>query len=165
VTKNRQLFGQDYWATLPQRYRISPGGRARETFDGFRPQKPLARLAAEGRRGCGELAEVGHFHLDLYGNYVPGLCAGLAIRRDDLGAPLNPEDYPLISRLFAGGIGDQRAYAAEMYGFPEGGLRSMPSKLAYGSKCEVCYEVRRFLVVDKGVDSRELAPRGHYLYG
>jgi hypothetical protein len=161
----RQLFGEDYWATLPQRYWISPGGRALETFGRFRPQKSLARLAAEGSRGCPELAEVGHFHLDLYGNYIPGLCAGLAVRRDDLGAPLNPEDYPLISRLFAGGIGALVAYAAEVHGFPEGGLCSAPSKSAYGSKCEVCYEVRRFLVVDKGVDSRELAPRGHYLYG
>jgi hypothetical protein len=154
----RQRFGEDYWATLPQRYWISPGGRALETFGRFRPQKSLARLAAEGSRGCAELAEVGHFHIDLYGNFIPGLCAGLAIRRADLGAPLNPEDYPLISRLFAGGIGALVAHAAEIHGFT-------PSRPAYGSKCEVCFEVRRFLVVDKGVDSRELAPRGHYLYG
>jgi hypothetical protein len=74
-----------------------------------------------------------------------------------LGTPLNPEEYPIISRLFSGGIGEFVSYAAETYGFKA-------SKPAYASKCELCYEVRRFLVVDQGLDSKELQPHGHYLY-
>lgn len=152
------LFGENYVANLPRRYWISPGGRALDTFGKFGTQKSVSQLAAESRRGCAELAEVTHFHIDLYGNYVPGLCAGLSIRREDLGTPLDPEAYPLISHLFAGGVGALLDYAAEAYGFGA-------SKAAYGSKCELCYEIRRFLVVDKEMDSRELGPRGHYLYG
>jgi organic radical activating enzyme len=154
----QELFGEDYVEKLPSRYWISPGGRALETFGRFAAGKSVDRLAAEGSRGCDELAEVSHFHLDLYGNYVPGLCAGFSIRREDLGSPLDSEEYPMISRLYAKGIGELVAYATERYGFAL-------SKPTYGSKCELCYEVRRFLVIDREVDSKELQPRGHYLYG
>lgn len=152
------LFGQNYIQNLPHRYWISPGGRALETFGDFSRRKSAAQLAAEGRLGCSELAGVNHFHLDLYGNYIPGLCAGLSIRREDLGATLDAEEYPIITRLYSGGVGDLLAYAAQKYAF-------RASQPAYASKCELCYEVRRFLVVDKEVDSKELQPRGHYLYG
>ncbi|GAB4526948.1 MAG: radical SAM protein [Anaerolineae bacterium] len=154
----QELFGQDYIKHLPRRYWIAPGGRALETFGRLSRKKPIAQLAAEGRPGCKELAGVSHFHLDLYGNYIPGLCAGLSIRREDLGSPLDANEYPIISRLYTGGIGEFVSYAAEAHGFKA-------SEPAYGSKCELCYEVRRFLVVDKGLDSRELQPRGHYMYG
>jgi hypothetical protein len=154
----QDLFGEDYVEKLPSRYWISPGGRALETFGGFSPGKSVDQLTAEGGRGCSELAGVSHFHVDLYGNYVPGLCSGLSIQRDDLGTTLNPEEYPIISRLFSGGIGEFVAYAAETYGFKA-------SKPAYASKCELCYEIRRFLMVDRGIDSKELQPHGHYLYG
>jgi hypothetical protein len=154
----QELFGEDYVEKLLSRYWISPGGRALETFGGFSPVKPADQLAAEGSQGCGELAGVSHFHMDLYGYFVPGLCAGLSIWRDDLGSPLTSEEYPIISHLFAGGIGEFVSYTAETYGFEV-------SKLAYASKCELCYEIRRFLVVDQGVDSKELQPDGHYLYG
>jgi hypothetical protein len=154
----QERFGDDYVEKLPSRYWISPGGRALETFGSYSSGKSADQLVAEGGQGCSELAGVSHFHLDLYENYVPGLCAGLSIRRDDLGTPLAPEDYPIISRLFAGGIGEFVAYAAETYGF-------RASQPTYASKCELCYEIRRFLVVDQGIDSKELQPCGHYLHG
>jgi organic radical activating enzyme len=153
----QELFGQDYIQQLPHRYWISPGGRALETFGGFSERKSPARLTDEGSRGCSELAGVSHFHMDLYGNYIPGLCAGLSIRREHLGAPLDAEEYPIISRLYTEGVGALLAYAAERYAF-------QASKPTYASKCELCYEIRQFLVVDKGVDSKELQPRGHYLF-
>ena len=152
------LFGEDYLANLPSRYWISPGGRALETFGRFAPQKSVAELVATSSRGCAELTEVSHFHIDLFGNYVPGLCAGLSIRREDLGEPLGPDQYPIISRLYSKGIGGFLAYVAGEYGF-------VASRPAYASKCDLCYEVRRYLVVDKDVDSHELQPGGHYLYG
>ena len=67
------------------------------------------------------------------------------------------EEYPIISRLYMKGIGEFLEYAAEKYDFKA-------SETGYASKCELCYEIRWFLVVDQGVDSHELQPRGHYLY-
>jgi len=154
----QELFGEDYVEKLPSRYWISPGGRALETFGRFSPGKSVDQIAAKGSGGCHELSDVSHFHLDLYGYYVPGLCAGLSIHRDDLGSPLDARQYPIISRLYSSGIGGFIAYAAETHGFK-------PLKPAYASKCELCYEVRRFLVVERGVDTKELQPRGHYVYG
>lgn len=151
-------FGDGYVAALPCRYWISPGGRALETFSGNIRGISIDRLSVDGSGGCSELAETSHFHMDLYGHYIPGLCSGLAIRRDDLAAPLDPESYPIISRLYARGIGEFLAYARERFEFH-------PSRSLYGSKCELCYEIRRFLVVNRGLTSHELQPVGHYVYG
>ena len=41
--------------------------------------------------------------MDLFGNYIPGLCAGLAIRGEDLGTPLREQDYPVLQRLYTQG--------------------------------------------------------------
>lgn len=150
-------FGDDYLRKLPERYWISPGGRALDTFGPFRLQKPAAVLTAEAGP-CRELAETGHFHLDLFGNYVPGLCAGLAINRDDLGGILHRDAYPILTVLHAEGIGGLLELAERRYDF-------QPKRSAYGSKCELCYEIRQFLVTEKKVDSHELQPRGHYLNG
>ncbi len=158
IEEYQQHFGQAYLETLSRRYWISPGGRALETFGAFAAPQSIEQIIAEQRGGCAELAEVGHFHLDLYGNYIPGLCAGLSIRRDDLGQPLEPEEYPILSRLFSGGIGAFLAYAVEGFGFHA-------SDQGYTSKCHLCYAIRRFLVVERELDSHELQPRGHYLYG
>jgi len=154
----QRRFGEDYCETLPGRYWISPGGRALDTFGKFSAKKPVSQIIATSRGGCSELAEVGHFHIDLYGNYVPGLCAGLSIRRKDLGSPLSSEEYPIISRLYLKGIGEFVSYATGEYDFKASDTR-------YASKCALCYEIRRFLVVDQGIDSHELQPCGHYLYG
>lgn len=150
-----QRFGARYIATLPQRYWISSGGRALETFGQYAPKYSVAAILSRNNQGCGELANVSHFHIDLYGNYVPGLCAGLAIRCEDLGAPLNPEDYPILSRLYAQGIGGLVTYTHDVYGVT-------PPAAEYASKCHLCYALRRVLVVEKGLDSHELQPQRHY---
>lgn len=150
-------FGDGYIAHLPHRYWITPGGRALETFAAFRPPRPLAEILEGETGGCRELADASHFHIDLYGNYIPGLCSGLAIHRDDLGRPLREEEYPILIRLFSKGIGSFVHYAAERYGF-------QPSRSSYGWKCELCFEARRYLVIHQKVESKELQPPGHYLY-
>ena len=111
---------------------------------------------ATNPRGCREPGEVNHFHIDLYGNYVPGLCAGLSIKREDLGTPLIQEEYPIISRLYGKGIGEFVKHAVEKYGFKA-------SEKGYACKCDLCYAVRRFLVAEKEYNSKELQPTQHYL--
>jgi len=151
-----ELFGEDYLSGLLRRYRVTPGGRALELFRETYPRRSVAEWAAGG--GCRELAGTFHFHIDLYGNYVPGLCAGFAIECGDLGAPLAPEKYPLLTRLYAGGIGAALEYAAKEFGF-------RPARETYAAKCELCFELRRFIVVECGAELSELRPVGHYLYG
>jgi hypothetical protein len=154
IAEYEALFGSGYLEKIPGRYWISPGGRALETFAPFRKQQTAADLAACSGP-CRELAETGHFHLDLFGNYIPGLCAGLAINREDLGTRLSPGDYPVLTVLYNAGVGGLLELVAERHGY-------RPRRTSYGSKCELCHEIRKFLVVETGTGSRELLPRQHY---
>ena len=83
------------------------------------------------------------------------LCTGLSIRSQDLGKPLSDSDYPLINRLYSAGIGALVAYAKDEFDFT-------PGKSAYGSKCKLCFEIRRFLVNQKKKENHELQPLDHY---
>ncbi|MBN2007712.1 radical SAM protein [candidate division KSB1 bacterium] len=151
-------FGEDYLENLPNRYWISKGGRALETFAPFQRRIPLDELLTLEQSGCSELMVTSHFHIDLYGNYVPGLCSGISIRQNDLGTQLIDADYPLINLLYHSGISGLLSYAEKDFSF-------VPAQEAYGIKCKLCYEIRRFLVIKKGWKSHELQPEGHYRFG
>lgn len=147
-------FGRDYLQRLPERYWISAGGRALETFGCFGPQLSPADLAVKSGP-CRELDDTSHFHLDLFGNYIPGLCAGLAIDRDDLGRTLPRDDYPILTALYSKGVGGLLEMAEREFDFH-------PQRTSYGSKCELCYEIRKFMVTEKEFESHELQPVEHY---
>lgn len=149
-----QVFGPDYVRSIPSRYWISFGGRALETFSGLFPQKRADAVVAEAGQGCLELMNTDHFHIDLYGSYVPSLCAGLSLDMQDLGAPFDPDAYPLISGLFGHGVGFLYEYARSRHGY-------VPGRLFSGT-CDLCTDIRRYLVLDQGFRSRELQPVGFY---
>jgi hypothetical protein len=151
----REHFGDNYIAEIPQRYRISPGGRALDTFSKVERSLPVPALLNTNKGGCQELTSVNHFHVDLFGNYIPGLCAGLSIKADDLGLPLDPIKYPLLTVLYNNGIKGLLRLSMEEFGFE-------PSKALYYSKCELCFEIRKFLVCSAELNSIELQPSEHY---
>ena len=152
----RHHFGEEYLENLPRRYGIVPGGRALETFQGLVDERSIEELVEEKRDGCSELADTSHFHIDLYGNYIPGMCAGLSILKEDLGHPLDPDDYPVITRLAEGGVGALLSWMMEIHSF-------RPSRKTYSTDCQLCAEMRRFLVVERRIKSKELQPVNHYL--
>jgi hypothetical protein len=153
LAEYQERFGADYLRQVPARYWIHFGGRAVKTFAPILETFDHAAILSRNRGGCRELQNVSHFHLDLFGNYIPGLCAGLAIRRDDLGSPLTADRYPLLVRLHEAGIHGLWELARE-HGFQASGT--------YLSKCHLCLEIRRYLVMDQGLALAELAPRGFY---
>jgi len=153
LAEYRKRFGADYLRKIPARYWIHFGGRALETFAGIFETCDSAAILSLERRGCRELQDVSHFHLDLFGNYIPGLCSGLAIRRDDLGTPITAEKYPLLARLYESGINGLFEVAREQ-GFEPAG--------AYLSKCHLCLDIRRYLVLDRKLKFPELTPLGFY---
>lgn len=148
-----EKFGAHYLHTIPARYWIHFGGRAVQTFAPILETHNCDAILSRNRRGCRELQDVSHFHLDLFGNYIPGLCSGLALRRDDLGTPLNAEKYPLLARLHESGINGLLETAREQGFHPSG---------SYLSKCHLCQDIRRYLVLDRNLEFQELAPRGFY---
>ena len=154
LSEYERKYGENYLTSIPSRYWVHFGGRALKTFAKVYGSKDYRKIVSLNKGGCSELLDVSHFHVDLFGNYIPGLCSGLAIRYEDLGKSLVPEEYPYLTTLYQKGIGGFLDLAMSEYGFK-------PSR-KYMSKCDLCFEIRYFLTMESGVDSKELQPRGYY---
>ena len=145
-------FGEDYLAALPGRYWVHMGGRAALTYNSLWPPKPLESIL-EDTLPCPELFDVSHFHIDPYGNYLPGLCTGLALGMELLGSTLSQNDFPVLGVLAAKGIAGLFDLAQKEADFePQG---------AYLNKCALCLDIRSHLV-RRSYPARELQPKGFY---
>jgi len=153
LNEYKEKFGEDYIKRIPLRYWVHYGGRAIQTFKDVFPLKSTKEILSTSI-GCKELADTSHFHADLFGNYIPGLCSGLSIKLDDLGEPLNAYNYPLITKLYNKGIKALAENAASEFGFNPGE--------EYLNKCHLCFDIRKYLVKIKGINSKELQPAEYY---
>ncbi len=151
-----ERFGRAYIERLLQRYWIHMGGRALETFRPYLAEKSAQETCDENSGGCAaELLNTRHFHLDLFGNYIPGLCAGLSIKRDDLGKPLRKAKYPVLTTLFEKGIRGIFNRAQEEFNYT-------PANDGYINKCDLCTEIRTFFVHNNFGGAAELNPKEFY---
>jgi hypothetical protein len=148
-------FGPDYLKRIPERYWIHLGGRALKTFRTVLPSHGIETILERSPLSCARaLSDTSHFHIDLYGHYIPGLCAGLAIAMEDLGRPLREGKYPLIDALAADGIRGLYALARDRCGFA-------PRQETYLNHCDLCTDIRSFLH-GRRQGLNELAPAGFY---
>lgn len=146
-------YGKSYIENIPSRYWIHFCGRANETFKNIYPLKNTESII-KNSSGCTELSDTSHFHIDLFNNYIPGLCSGFSINSEDLGKPLPDDKYSIVNMLYSEGIKSFLNYAQENYNF-------IPKK-SYLSKCDLCLDIRKYLVLDKKIDSLELNPKEYY---
>jgi len=147
-------FGKDYFQALPGKYWIHYGGRALDFFSSFFPLRSLEQIL-NSSSSCHELENTSHFHVDLYGNYLPGLCAGLAVHYTHLGQPLPAGNYPLLSLLYSRGTKGLYEWAHCEKGFV--------ANKKYLNKCHLCTHIRHFLVSQKE-HFPELVPEGFYSF-
>jgi hypothetical protein len=151
------LFGRDYVMRLPQRYWIHMGGRALETFRPYFAENSVQQIMDTNAGSCAtELLNTGHFHLDLFGNYIPGLCSGLSIAREDLSKPLPAEKYPVLTTLFRKGIRGIFKIAQEKFNYS-------PAREHYINKCDLCSEIRMVFVQNDFGGPAELNHKEFYL--
>jgi hypothetical protein len=149
-------FGPRYPASVLRRTWVHLGGRAFDLFAPVLGRRPAAEILATASSDCrAELADTSHFHMDLYGDYVPGLCSGLACRVADLDKPLDPESYPILTTLAGEGIRGFYDYAANLEEY-------LPRPEGYVNKCELCQDMRRHLSERGWFESTELAPPEFY---
>ncbi|UCD78139.1 MAG: radical SAM protein [Desulfobacterales bacterium] len=152
-----QKFGENYLKQILHRYWIHFGGRALQTYRPLLGKNTFQQILDENPGGCAaELSDTSHFHIDLFGNYIPGLCSGLAIFRDDLGKRLSQETYPILTTLFHNGVRGLAQKAGDTAGYA-------PQKNHYINKCDLCTEVRTFLVLKDFKESNELTPVEFYI--
>ena len=128
------------------------GGRAAYFYAGLIGLEPLETILNRNPGPCRELWDTSHYHVDLYGNYVPGLCSGLAFPFELLGEKLPADEYPALAALAGEGPAGLLALARKR-GF-------VPDK-AYLNKCHLCLEMRSHLV-GSGWEHPDLAPTGFY---
>ncbi|HCE46976.1 MAG TPA: radical SAM protein [Lentisphaeria bacterium] len=147
-------FGDKYVIELISRYGLTMRGRALKTYAGKLNRRSVEEILKANDSGCYELADISHFHVDLFGNYIPGLCTGLSIAVDDLGSQLEMREYPILNMLYDRGINAFLEFAVSNYGF-------QPAD-EYLSKCELCFEIRRHLVLKRRISSKELQPVEFY---
>ena len=149
-------FGPDYLKGIPDRYWIHLGGRALDTFRPVYPLHSVEHILKRSPLSCARaLGDTTHFHIDLYGDYIPGLCSGLAIAMDDLGRPLDAKKYPLLTSLATSGIRGLYELASQTCGYT-------PRREAYLNHCDLCTDIRHFLVYADRERFPELAPKGFY---
>ncbi len=101
-----------------------------------------------------ELIRDWHVHVDNYGNFIPGYCAGLSLG-DARGLAalcrgINLDEMPVLKALLT----DLKALydLGKEYGYQE--------REGYISKCHLCVDLRRHLA--RHGDFRELRPRAFY---
>ncbi len=151
-----ERLGRDYLKRLLQRYWIHMGGRSLETFRPYLAEKSAREICEENGGGCAsELLDTRHFHLDLFGSYIPGLCSGLCIKREDLGKALPEERYPVLTTLFHEGIRGIFKMAEEEFEYT-------PARKHYINKCDLCTEIRTLFVQNDFGGNAELNPKEFY---
>ena len=151
------VFGRDYLLQVLDRYWIHMGGRALETYRPLLAQRTFQQIMDKSTENCYcELSNTSHFHVDLFGNYIPGLCSGLSISIEDLGKPLSDEAYPILTTLGRHGIRGLVKMAQDVFGYNF-------KKDLYINKCDLCTEIRTFLVQNEYSGSNELSPSEFYV--
>jgi len=97
-----------------------------------------------------------HNHIDNYGNYIPGYCAGISLgdgRNLDklLDEGLNLDKYPILKFLITEDFRELLQFAKD-FGYQE--------LQGYVSKCHLCVDIRRYLVRKDKFE--ELKPKEFY---
>jgi hypothetical protein len=153
LTEYTARYGPGYTASLPHRYGLTMRGRALDSFAPDMEHRLFEEILSDNGP-CRELFDVSHFHVDLEGSYVPGLCAGFSVPLPSLSEAFSPDRFPLLSLLSEKGIGSLYALAHEKFGFTP--------RTEYVSKCDLCEHIRQYLAHRHAATFREIGPREYY---
>jgi hypothetical protein len=145
-------FGKDSLFEAAEDYGVVYRGRAVKLQK--RPKRSAEKIATANPGPCTELFDATHFHVDLFGRFIPGLCTGLGLPLEEAEKPLDPDRFPSLFCLAAGGIGELLAWAVSEFGFvPETG---------YTGKCALCQAIRIFLFNSRKYAWEDLHPSEFY---
>ena len=145
-------LGYDAQAQCAREYGMGFNVRALKIIRRMGNRKPASDFIID--KPCENLLRANHFHVDLYGRYIPPGCTGMGIDIDDLGKPLDEEKYHVFSRLYSGGLKELYEYALSQ-GFE-------PDAKGYASKCDLCFSIRKYFVKKDEASYTDLVPNWYY---
>jgi hypothetical protein len=109
---------------------------------------------AASRAPCHQrLVNTTHFHVDLEGNYVPGLCGGIVLPLSLVPGTIPHGRFPVLDRLHDEGLSSLVTWAVDEHGFT-------PLDSGYSGACDLCTHVRIHLHSQGTFE--ELGPPGFY---
>lgn len=137
-------------------YSLIPNGRAATRLTELYERRPASHYFGDTCRR--ELSSPHHMHVDLYGNYIAGLCAGISLgdarQPDALFSGIDLDSSPFLKRVIREGVAGLFDWAVAEFGFKE-------DEDGYIAKCHVCLDIRRHLF-KAGAGLKELNPSGFY---
>jgi hypothetical protein len=148
-TMEREASPDYIWETALS-YGLGFGGRAINIEAEYKEGKPLEEVV--NGNPCRSLLSGGHFHVDMYGRYIPPGCTGIAIALSEAVRGIPPNKYPAFEALTSGGVGGLLKYAKER-GFFMGDDSEFPSS------CALCFFIRHWLSEKGGCPELD---REHY---
>lgn len=155
LNKYIKKYGPDYMKKLAACFNVTFAGRTFTAYENYLSKSSINDILLKNK-SCGvSFPTQNHFHIDMYGNFIFSHTNGVAIGMDDLGKPVDFNKYPYLNILINEGVNGLYKYAVSNHGFKP--------QSEYISKCHLCYEVRKFLVTEKGVISPDLQPIEFYL--
>ncbi len=127
-------LGHDYIIHTAEHYGITMGGRAVNIGHEFYHKKDIASLL-DGKP-CSRVTSTDHYHIDMYGRFIPPGCTGIAVPLTDALDGTSGR-YIVWESLSRGGVRALYDLAtAEGYTAQAGG---------YTSKCDFCFDMRCWL--------------------
>ncbi len=153
LSEYEDVFGVDFVNSLPARYSVRMGGRAIHTYHHRMPTRTAREISYSNPGPCKEPFNTSHFHADLYGNYIPGSCAGMALALDNLGKEADDHSYPIFKIMTTGGISELLKLAKDTIAFDNNDT--------YLGKCHLCNDIRTALS-KRNLFKNELQPAEFY---
>ncbi len=130
----QKVLGKDYIHKTAVSYGLGYNGRALNIAREYNQQIPLATILKSAP--CRELSGVSHYHADLNGKFIAPRCTGIAVDIEDL-KNIKEDKYFIFLTLRNNGINSLYNYAVN---------KNFKAKQSYVNKCELCYEIRKFLL-------------------
>jgi hypothetical protein len=148
----RTRYGYFLWETQLNNLRFN--GRAIHLEAERKPKKPLPAILNDARTlgPCKNLTSKNHFHIDLYGRYIPPGCTGIVLPPEDVLSMEYAEGYAAFEALYNGGL-TALLELAQNLGFE-------PNPAGYPSVCACCFHTRKWLSEREGFPELD---KEHYI--
>ncbi|MCL2398283.1 MAG: 4Fe-4S cluster-binding domain-containing protein [Defluviitaleaceae bacterium] len=137
--KLEKLISPNYVLETARNYGVKMGGRAINIEKEYMEPKDLADLL--NSTPCRNLLSTDHFHVDLYGKFIPPGCTGIAIPLEEALNGIPERKYPAFESLLFGGVAKLYEYAKKR-GFAKSEKKI---KNEYTSSCALCFHIRKWL--------------------